>query len=105
LIGLAVTDSKRADFAPNFPTISEVIPGFLVLAWQGIFAPAKTPLPVLDKLSTEIQAIMRQPDVVARLKDLGADSVGSSREDFSRFVAAEIALWAEVIKANGIKAE
>jgi tripartite-type tricarboxylate transporter receptor subunit TctC len=87
------------------PTISEVIPAFLVLAWQGIFAPANTPQPILDKLSTEIQGIMRQPDVVARLKDLGADSVGSSRADFSRFVAADIALWAEVIKANGIKAE
>lgn len=105
LVGLAVTDSKRADFAPNLPTISEVIPGFRVLAWQGIFAPANTPQPILDKLSSEIQAIMRQPDVVARLKDLGADSVGSSREDFSRFVAADIALWGDVIKANGIKPE
>lgn len=105
LQGLAVTDSKRADFAPDMPTVSEVIPNFRVLAWQGIFAPANTPQPILDKLSTQIQSIMRQPEVVSRLKDLGADSVGSSREDFTRFVAAEIALWNEVIKANGIKSE
>ena len=105
LQGLAVTDSKRADFAPDMPTVSEVIPSFRVLAWQGIFAPANTPQPILDKLSTQIQSIMRQPEVVSRLKDLGADSVGSSREDFTRFVAAEIALWNEVIQANGIKSE
>ena len=105
LKALAVTDSKRVDFAPELPAMSEFLPNFRVLAWQGLFAPAGTPNAVLDKLNAEVQAIMRLPDVVARMRDLGAEPVGNSREEFSQFVANEIETWASIIKANGITAD
>jgi tripartite-type tricarboxylate transporter receptor subunit TctC len=105
LRALAVTDAKRVDFAPDLPAMSEVVPNFRVLAWQGLFAPAATPAAVLDKLNSEVQAIMRLPDVAAKMRDLGAEPVGNSREEFTRFVRNEIDMWAEVIKANGITAD
>lgn len=105
LRALAATSAKRVDFAPELPAVNEFVPGFRVMAWQGVFAPAKTPQPVLDRLSTEIQAIMKQPDVVARIHEMGAESVGSTRDAFGGFVKSEIAQWAEVVKTNRIQPE
>ena len=105
LKALAVTSAKRADFAPDLPAISEMIPGFQVTAWQGMFAPAKTPQPVMDKLNAEIQAVMRQPEVAARMRELGAEPGGNARDEFVKFVGSEIDQWAEIIKVNSIKAD
>jgi tripartite-type tricarboxylate transporter receptor subunit TctC len=103
LKALAVTGAKRADFAPELPAMAEVIPGFQVTAWQGMFAPAKTPQPVMDKLNAEIQAVMRLPDVAAKMRELGAEPVGNARDEFVKFVASEIDQWADIIRVNAIK--
>ena len=105
LKALAVTGAKRSDFAPELPAMAEVIPGFRVTAWQGMFAPAKTPQPVMDRLNAEIQAVMRLPEVVARMRELGAEPVGNARDEFVKFVGSEIDQWADIIKVNSIQAD
>ncbi len=103
LRALAVTAPTRASFAPDLPAVAEVIPNFRVAAWQGLFAPANTPKPALDKLSSEVQAIMKLPDVVSRVREMGAEAVGSSRDSFAGFVKDEIDQWAEVVRVNRIQ--
>lgn len=103
LQALAVTSTSRADFAPTLPSISEVIPGFQATAWQGLFAPAKTPPAVLELLSREIAQILKTPDVMARVKEMGTEGVGSDPAEFNRFVQREIDLWAKVVRENNIQ--
>jgi tripartite-type tricarboxylate transporter receptor subunit TctC len=103
LKALAITSAERSKFAPNVPTLNEYIPGMTVTAWQGLFAPVKTPAPILDQLSNEIQAVMKMPEVVSKLNDLGVTPVGNTRAEFSAFVKDEINRWAEVVKISGAK--
>jgi tripartite-type tricarboxylate transporter receptor subunit TctC len=105
LKGLAVTSAERSKFAPDLPAIDEFVPGFKVTAWQGLFAPAATPPAILDTLSGEVQQIMRTPDTISRLLEMGVTSVGSSRSEFASFVKDEIERWAEVVRISGARAE
>jgi tripartite-type tricarboxylate transporter receptor subunit TctC len=103
LKALAVTSAERSKFAPTVPTLNEYIPGMTVTAWQGLFAPAKTPAPILDQLSSEVQYVMKMPEVINKLNDIGVTSVGSSRAEFGPFVKEEIGRWAEVVRVSGAK--
>lgn len=103
LRALAVTSRKRAEFAPDLPPMNEFVHDFQVTAWQGLFAPAKTPVAIQEQLSREVQRIMKQPDVKARLQEMGAEGVGNTPVEFSRFVQQEIDLWAEVVRGNNIQ--
>jgi tripartite-type tricarboxylate transporter receptor subunit TctC len=105
LRALAVTSAQRSEFAPELPTMVEFIPGFTMTAWQGLFAPAGTPDAILDRLSTEVQQIMKAPDVVARMKEMGTTPVGSSRSEFAAFVKEDIERWAEVVRVSGARVE
>jgi tripartite-type tricarboxylate transporter receptor subunit TctC len=100
---LAVTTPKRSETAPDLPTIGETLPGFQATAWQGLFAPAGTPRPIVDKLSTEVKRILETPEVVAQLKGLGAEPAPSTPDDFADFLKSERARWQEVVKASGAK--
>jgi tripartite-type tricarboxylate transporter receptor subunit TctC len=73
--------------------------------WSGIFVPRNTPPEIVKKLEGEFIKIARLPDVTARLKPLGIESVGNSSEDFARILASDIARWTEVAKAGNIKME
>ena len=103
LKALAITSAERSKFAPNIPTLNEYIPGMTVTAWQGLFAPVKTPAPILDQLSNEVQAVMKMPEVVSKLNDLGVTPVGNTRAEFSAFVKDEINRWGEVVRISGAK--
>jgi tripartite-type tricarboxylate transporter receptor subunit TctC len=105
LRALAVTSAERSEFASELPAMVEFIPDFKMTAWQGLFAPAGTPPAVLERLSTEVQQIMRMPDVVARMREMGTTSVGSTRAEFAAFVKEEIDRWAEVVRVSGAKVE
>lgn len=106
MIGIAVSSAKRISALPDLPTVAESgLPGFEVAAWFGVFAPASTPKPVVDKLSAEIRKAVAAPDVRQRLVDLGAEPLGSSPEDFSAFVNAEYAKWGKLINEAGIRAK
>jgi tripartite-type tricarboxylate transporter receptor subunit TctC len=105
LRGLAVTSAERSEFAPELPAMVEFIPDFKMTAWQGLFAPAATPPAILDRISSEVQQIMRAPEVVAKLREMGTTSVGSTRAEFAAFVKEDIERWAEVVRISGAKVE
>lgn len=106
LRALAVTGPKRSSAAPDIPTIAEAgIPGYEVTNFFGMSAPAKTPQAILERLHAETVRALNAPDVRDKLLGLGADPVGNSRQEYAQFIQNEIAKWAKVIKAAGIKAE
>ena len=106
LRAIAVTGDKRSSQLPDVPTVSESgVPGYNVTLWFGLFAPAGTPGAVVNRLSSESAKVLRNPDITSKLGALGAEVAPSSPEEFSRFVREEIARWAKVVKAIGIKPE
>jgi tripartite-type tricarboxylate transporter receptor subunit TctC len=106
LRAVAVTGLKRAAAAPEIPTVAESgVPGFEVATWWGLSAPAKTPRPILARLHKETVAALNSPDVRGRLEALGAEIIASSPEQYARFIRSDIAKWAKVIKAAGIKSQ
>lgn len=106
LRALAVTGAKRAPAAPDIPTVAESgVPGYEVTAFYGLSAPVKTPRPVLDRLHAEAVRAINAPEVRDKLQRLGADPVANSAEQYATFMQNEIAKWAKVIKAAGIKGE
>jgi len=102
LRALAVTTQKRPRTAPDIPTIAESgVPGYDANAWFGVFAPAGTPVTVINRLHSEIARIVNLPDIRDRFLALGAEPVGSTPEQFSAFYRKEVAKWAKVVKDSG----
>jgi tripartite-type tricarboxylate transporter receptor subunit TctC len=106
LKAIAVTSTKRAPTVPNVPTMIEAgVPGYDATSWNGVFAPAKTPRPIVDKLHAEIVKVLKTPDVREKLVAAGSDPVGSTPEEFAAHVKSELARWGKVIRENNIRAE
>ncbi|MDW3685367.1 tripartite tricarboxylate transporter substrate binding protein [Cupriavidus sp. CV2] len=104
LRALAVTSAKRIKSMPNVPTMAEAgVGGYELESWQAIFAPANTPKPIVDRLYKEISAIIKTPDMQARLEKLGMEPSGMSPQQFAEFQRSEIVKWAKVVKAADIK--
>lgn len=103
LIGVGVTTGQRSPLAPELPAISETVSGFDVTSWYGVFAPAGTPQPIIDRMAAEISAMLKDEAVMARLKTLGATPVGGTPKDFANYVSAEMAKWGKVIKTLNIQ--
>jgi len=104
LRALAVSSAKRASAAPEIPTIAESgFPGFEAVPWIGLVAPAGTPQPIIDKLSTISMKVLREKDFVAKLQGLGADPVGNTPAQFAAYIDAEMKRWAAAVKASGAK--
>jgi tripartite-type tricarboxylate transporter receptor subunit TctC len=102
---LAVAAPQRMEDLPDVPTLKEAGVDVDAVLWSGIFAPKGTPSPVVKKLERELMRIAKLPDVIARLKLLGIESVGNSSEEFSRILASDIARWGEVARAANIRME
>jgi tripartite-type tricarboxylate transporter receptor subunit TctC len=103
---LAVSGSKRSSSLPNVPTFSEAgVPGLELSNWFGVFAPANTPRPIIDRLNREINAIAKQADVVERLERAGADPTNGTPEQFGKVIRDEFEGWKSVIKRANIKPE
>jgi tripartite-type tricarboxylate transporter receptor subunit TctC len=102
---LAVAAPKRLDDLPDVPTMKEAGADVDAILWSGIFVPKATPPAIVRKLESELIKIARDPDVIARLKPLGVEAVGSSTEAFSQIVAGDIVRWGNVAKAADIKIE
>jgi len=103
---LAVTTAKRTSLAPELPTIAESgLPGFDINTWFGVFAPAKTPQPVVDRLYTEFTRALAMPDVRQKMIDLGAEPVGNKPAEFAAYIRSEKDKYARVIRASGAKVD
>ena len=107
LRALAVTTRKRSPTAPDIPTVAEELnlPDYEVDSWVAMFAPAKTPAVIVERMQKEIVRVLGLPEVRQRLLEQGADPVGSSSEELGRVVRTELKNWSSVIKAAGIKLE
>jgi tripartite-type tricarboxylate transporter receptor subunit TctC len=103
---LAVTTARRTPLAPELPTIAESgLPGFDVSTWFGLFVPAGTPRPVVDRLHAEFTKALAAPDVREKMLNLGAEPVGSTPEQFAAYVKAEAAKYAKLVKASGARVD
>jgi len=103
LRAIAVTTPKRVASMPDIPAVAEALPGFEVVGWYGVLAPAGLPAPILARLNEEFVKALREPDVRKRILDDGAEPVGSTPEEFKRFLDADLAKWAKVVKESGAK--
>jgi tripartite-type tricarboxylate transporter receptor subunit TctC len=103
---LAVTTPKRWPGTPDLPTMQEAgVPGFAITQWYGLLAPAKTPQPIVARVSQEISRQLHKPDVKEKLAADGADAVGNSPAEFGAHIRSEIAKYSKLVKQIGLKAE
>jgi tripartite-type tricarboxylate transporter receptor subunit TctC len=105
LRALGVTSEKRSATLPEVPAIAESLPGFGIVSWQAIFAPAGVPQPVIDRLATEMIKAVKDPEINAKLVAQGIDPGGMTPAELGAFQKSELEKWARVIKAGNIKAE
>jgi tripartite-type tricarboxylate transporter receptor subunit TctC len=104
LRALAVTGKARSPVMPQIPTVAESgLAGYEVYEWNGVFVPAGTPAAVVDRLSKELAAVVRDPEVRTRLEGMGAEVIGSNPAELDAFRRAEIAKWTQVAKTNKIE--
>jgi tripartite-type tricarboxylate transporter receptor subunit TctC len=104
---LGVTASKRVAAATDIPTIAEGgLPGYELVAWQGIVAPAGTPRPIVDALAAQIAKLLADPETGAKLKTLTLEPLtGSTPDSFAAFIRTEIDRWADIVKKSGAELE
>jgi tripartite-type tricarboxylate transporter receptor subunit TctC len=101
---VALASAQRSQLMPEIPAAPESgFPDLVVSTWFGIFAPAGTPEPIVKKLNATAVVALRDPDVVKRLMEAGADPMPGSPHEFGQFVAHELRRWREIIQKNGIK--
>jgi len=105
LRALAVLSPKRQPLFPDLPAVAETVPGYAVNNWYGFFVPANTPRPIVDRLSSEINRILKLPDIVSLHNAGGVIPMGTTPEEFARFIDAQSQKWAKVIKEAGIRLE
>ena len=102
---LAVTTAARSALLPDLPTVGDFVPGYEASGPFGLGAPKNTPAEIVEKLNREINAVLADPKVKARLADLGSEPLTGSPAEFGRLLADETEKWAKVIRAANIKVE
>ncbi len=101
---LAVTSATRSSALPDVPTMAEAgVPGYEVVGWNGLLAPAGTPKPIVARLNSEIVKILRTPEVTNTLKAQGVDVVAGTPEEFAAAIRTDIAKWGRIVKEAGIR--
>ena len=106
LRALAVTSAKRFPLLPDLPTIAESgYPGFEALAWNGVLVPAGTPRPIVQRVNAEINAVLKEPDILQKMHASGFDLIGGTPEDFGALIKSESEKWLPVIRKAGVKIE
>jgi tripartite-type tricarboxylate transporter receptor subunit TctC len=104
--GIAVTSARRSLAMPEFPTVAEAgVPGYEVVSWHGVLAPAAVPKEVIARLNAEFNRVIAAPEMKTRMLDQGFEPVGGTPEQFGEHIRAEIAKWAPIIKATGLKVD
>jgi tripartite-type tricarboxylate transporter receptor subunit TctC len=105
LRALAVSTAGRVPSFPDVPTAEEAgVPGYVVITWYGVFAPAGTPPPIVNRLHADMVKAMQTPEVRARLEAIGADgTLSRSPEEFAALVRADAARYAKIVKDIGLR--
>ncbi|OGA54118.1 MAG: hypothetical protein A3G24_01545 [Betaproteobacteria bacterium RIFCSPLOWO2_12_FULL_62_13] len=104
LRALAVSSAKRVEIAPELPTVAESgVPGFDVIAWYNLFAPAGTPRRIVDQLNAEVNRMLQQAEVRERFRTLGVAPLGGTPGALGNYLKFEVARWSKLIKAAGIE--
>jgi tripartite-type tricarboxylate transporter receptor subunit TctC len=102
---LGITTKNRSPRLPNVPSVSEVLPGYEVVLWNGVFAPAGTPQPSISKLNAAIRKVLQDPAIRKTLADQGSTPVGNSPEEFKQILASEIDKWGKLVKLSGARVD
>jgi tripartite-type tricarboxylate transporter receptor subunit TctC len=102
---IAVSTPQRVAAAPDLPTIAETVPGYEATGWQGLYAPAGTPRPIVDKIAAEVKRILSDPQVVKTLANVGGEPAPMTPDAFAAYAKAERAKWAKVVVAAGAHIE
>jgi len=105
LVALAVTTATRSAALPDIPPIGDAVPGYATGGWQGIGAPSGTPADIIDTLNKTINETLADPNLKAKLEDLGVEPMPMTPAEFGKLIADETARWAKVVKFANIKAE
>jgi len=103
--GLAVTTPKRSNMMPELPTMAETLPGFEMLSWFGLLAPAGTPPAIVNRMNAETTKVLANPDVRSLLAAQGFEVMSGTPEQFGDYIKVEIAKITKLAKTTGIKAE
>lgn len=98
LHALGVTTPQRSSYVPDVPAIAETLPGYDVTAWYGVWAPPKTPPAIIDRISLEINALLKSPEVLQTLTTLGAEPAGTDAAQFKQYVGEELDRWKVIIE-------
>lgn len=103
---LATTSAQRTKVLPNVPTMTESgFPNFEIENWYGVFAPAGTPAPVIEKLNVAVNEALKKPEVAAALDKMGSTDVAGSASEFKTFIEQEAPVWVDVVKKSGAKVD
>ncbi|HUA56615.1 MAG TPA: tripartite tricarboxylate transporter substrate-binding protein [Candidatus Sulfotelmatobacter sp.] len=105
LKGLGVTSQQRSPLAPDLPPIGDTLPGFEIILWWGLVAPAGTPRPIIDQLYQASATFMAKPETAAQFAKLGVDPAPLGPDAFAAYIKAEIAKWARDAQEAGLKPE
>lgn len=103
VLGIAVTSAKRNRAAPDLPAVAETIPNFESVSWSAILAPKGTPRHVIARWNTELNRILKMPDVQARMDSIGLDVSGGTPDQMRKILVQDIEKWKRVVKAANIK--
>ena len=103
LRGIAVTMPRRVAAFPDIPAVAEALPGFEIVGWYGVIGPAKLSKPIVTRLHDEFVKVLKQPDVRERILQTGGEPVGSTPEQFRKYLYADVAKWAKIVKESGAK--
>ena len=102
---LGMTSKSRSALLPEVPAIAEALPGYEVVLWNGIFAPARTPPEVVARLSQAIAEVLRSEDTKKLLAEQGSEPLASTPEEFRRYIASEIPKWKSLVEMSGAKVD
>lgn len=103
---IGIADERRSPFLPDVPTVAEQgLYGVVAVGWIGLSAPARTPEPILDRISAEIMRILKDPDVLEKLKGLSFVPAKESRQEFEAYIAIENTKWRKIVQDAGVKIE
>ena len=105
LRALATTTLKPIAALPELPPVADAVPGYEVLTWQGLVAPAGTPAAVIQRLHSELTKALKNPEFESRMRGMGLELYGTTPEQFAQFIKDESAKWAKVIKATGARVD